>query len=243
MKYVGSKAGIIRHIAPIIHNSLSTGNGAYVEPFVGGGNSIVRINANKRIGADANRYVISLLSELRDGWIPPDISREEYTDIRDHKDSYDDHLVGWAGVGCSYSGKWFGGYAGLVKTRDGIRDYISEARRNVLAQAPLLTGVDLRHCDYENLSIQDGSVIYCDPPYANTLKYPGEFDTRKFWLWCEDMSRFNSVLVSEYEAPEGWSTLWHGMRGSSLSANGSVGGHKMCVEKLYCRLPKRKVRS
>lgn len=231
MKYVGSKSSIIKYIAPEIHKRLSSG--PYVEPFVGGGNAMSHITHPNRIGSDSNPYVIALLIALRDGWEPIDLDRDEYEHIRDRRDLYEPYLVGWAGVGCSYSGKWFGGYAGKVNTRGGVRDYIDEARRNCLKQAPGLRGVDFRHCEFSELDIPDDSVVYCDPPYANTLKYPGEFDTNKFWLWCQELSGFSTVLVSEYSAPAGWRSIWSGERGSSLSANGMVGGRQKSVEHLF----------
>lgn len=235
MKYVGSKSSLIKHIKPYIDAHL-TPSSLYVEPFVGGGNAIAGIDHPRRVGIDANPYVIALLIAIRDGWEPISVERDEYNDIRDRPHAYEPYLVGWAGIGCSYSGKWFGGYAGVVETRDGVRDYIDEARRNCLKQAPLLRGVDLRAGDYLDLDIPEGSVIYCDPPYANTLKYPGEFDTEKFWLWCEEKSKMSTVLVSEYEAPDGWAEVWSREKGSSLSANGSIGGRKLSVERLFARV-------
>ncbi|AOZ64096.1 DNA adenine methylase [Mycobacterium phage CactusRose] len=233
MKYVGSKASVFKHLWPFIRPHLSSET-TYVEPFVGGGNSIAQVPHARRLGADANRFVVALLSAIRDGWVPPDISREEYDDIRANRDSYAEELVGWAGVGCSYSGKWFGGYAGRVRTKAGaVRDYIDEARRNCLKQAPKLQGADFRHSHFLDLDVPDGSLVYCDPPYANTLRYPGEFDTGKFWNWCRELSQFNTVLVSEYAAPEDWEPVWQGLRGSSLSANGSSGGRQTSVERLF----------
>lgn len=232
MKYVGSKSAIARYIVPFIQDAL-VGAKWYVEPFVGGANMMSNIKHPYRIGADSNRFVIALLGALRDGWVPPHIDRDAYNDIRVNNDGYDPALVGWAGIGCSYSGKWFGGYAGVVQTRAGERDYIAEARRNCIRQAPSLRGAVFNHAEFTDMQVPPGSVIYCDPPYANTLKYPGEFDTGKFWLWCQEVSRFNTVLVSEYSAPEGWTPIWSKEVGSSLSANGSAGGRKKSIEMLF----------
>ncbi len=231
MKYVGSKAAVAKHLAPIIQERLTPCT-SYYEPFVGGANMITAIRG-QRYGSDSNRYVIALLKALRDGWNPPDISRTQYESVRRSPESFAPPLVGWCGVCCSYSGKWFGGYAGTVQTKDGERDYIDEARRNCLRQAPLLKDITFAIKDYREIDPEPGSVIYCDPPYRNTVRYASEFDSDKFWIWCEEMSRFCTVLVSEYEAPPDWREIWSASKGSSLSANGKIGGRKLSIEKLF----------
>ncbi|MDM2350920.1 Site-specific DNA methylase [Mycobacteroides abscessus subsp. abscessus] len=232
MKYMGSKARITKYIAPLIISALRPDT-PYIEPFVGGGNSIAAIDHPIRVGYDTNKFVIALLSAIRDGWRPPDLQRDDYKDIQRNPHAYEDSLVGWAGVCCSYSGKWFGGYAGKVQTRAGVRDYIEEARRNCLRQATRLHGVRFAHSDYLDIEIPIGSVVYCDPPYRGTTNYGDEFDTDKFWIWCAEQSRFSKVFVSEYSAPAEWTPLWGATVGSSLSANGQHGGRKLSVEKLF----------
>jgi site-specific DNA-adenine methylase len=49
------------------------------------------------------------------------------------------------------------------------------------------------------------SVVYCDPPYANTEGYSavGAFDGAAFWGWCRMQARRGRVVyVSEYVAPD-----------------------------------------
>ena len=55
MKYMGSKHGIAKEIMPIMLKE--RGQRTWVEPFVGGGNMIDKVQG-KRIGADINHYVI-----------------------------------------------------------------------------------------------------------------------------------------------------------------------------------------
>ena len=41
--------------------------------------------------------------------------------------------------------------------------------------------------DYQDVEIEDNSVLYCDVPYENTNKYVGEgenFDYERFYDWC-----------------------------------------------------------
>lgn len=71
MVYMGSKARIAKHIAPII-NKLITDNEItkYVEPFVGGANMIEYIKCETRIGNDSNKYLIAMWQRLQAGWKP-----------------------------------------------------------------------------------------------------------------------------------------------------------------------------
>jgi DNA adenine methylase len=233
MKYVGSKSAIAKQLAPEIQAFIQPGSG-YVEPFVGGANLITHIRAGERTGADSNEYLIALLTALRDGWEPERISRQCYLEIKRNPASYPAHLVGWAGVCCSYSGKWFDGYAGVVETKNGVRDYIAEAIKNCKKQSPALRGIMFQHSDYRDLQIKDGSLVYCDPPYRQQRRlYKDSFDSDEFFNWAENLSDRCTVLVSEHAAPAGWREVWSRERGSSLSANGSEGWRKRTVEKLF----------
>ncbi len=162
------------------------------------------------------------------------VTRDQYRSIRADKDAHDAALVGWAGVGCSYSGKWFGGYAGTVQTRGGVRDYIAEAIANVMRQAKTLVGATLVCAAYDQIDIPPASLVYCDPPYAGTTSYADAFDSLAFWAWCQRMVEAgHRVFVSEYATPEPWRCVWEGRATSSLSANGKVGGNKVSTERLF----------
>ena len=76
--------------------------------------------------------------------------------------------------------------------------------------------------DYCNYVYQDGDVVYCDPPYANTDKYTVDFDNEGFWQWCR--TRNFPVYISEYRAPEDFISVWSKDKrrlfsSSNLSAN------------------------
>ena len=76
--------------------------------------------------------------------------------------------------------------------------------------------------DYCNYVYQDGDVVYCDPPYANTDKYTVDFDNEGFWQWCR--TRNFPVYISEYRAPEDFISVWSKEKrrlfsSSNLSAN------------------------
>ena len=76
--------------------------------------------------------------------------------------------------------------------------------------------------DYRNYVYQDGDVVYCDPPYANTYKYTVDFDNEGFWQWCR--TRNFPVYISEYRAPEDFISVWSKEKrrlfnSSNMSAN------------------------
>lgn len=232
MKYMGSKARIAKHILPIILKDRKPDQW-YVEPFVGGANMIDKVDG-KRIGADSNECIISMWVELQSGWVPNPITKEFYNKIRAEKGNYDKRLVGWVGVACSYSGKWFGGFAGKTNTKDGVRDYQAEAFKNVNKQLPNLNDVLFVYGGYDYINIPDNSLIYCDPPYEGTTKYKDDFDHNAFWQWCRDkVKEGHTVFVSEYKAPDDFTCVWEKEVKSSLSANGKTGGNKNSVEKLF----------
>lgn len=236
MKYLGSKDRIANGILPII---LKNRNGRdYVEPFVGGFNSIDKVPpSGLRIGNDINGYLISLFKSLQNGWIPPkEITKDFYKAVRLNKDQYEPNLVGYVGFCCSYSGKWFGGYAGKVDTKIGtVRNYQDEAFRNIMKQVPLIKDIVLYSKPYFDVPIKNTSIIYCDPPYAGTTEYrDGGFNHIDFWEWCRWQNFLgHSVFVSEYSAPEDFNCVWQQTVKSSLSANGTAGGNKTSVEKLF----------
>lgn len=228
MKYMGSKARLKKHIIPIINAS----GRVYYEPFAGGMNMIDGVlDAKERFANDRNKYVIAAFEALCSGWHPEFITREHYNELK--KLNGDDHLIGWAGIACSYSGKWFGGYAGIVETRGGRRDYQAEAIKNAIKQVKNLNGVTFSCLNYDEMNISDGSVVYCDPPYAGTTGYSDSFDSNKFWGWVRNLSLRCDVFVSEYNAPDDFDCIAEFSLSSSLSANGRYGGNKSSSEKIF----------
>jgi DNA adenine methylase len=232
MKYMGSKARLAKDISPII-NKLIKDNGIkiYVEPFVGGANMIEHIVCNQKIGSDNNRYLISMWNAFKDGWTPPeDIPKEMYSYIRDNKNICDERLVAVAGFCATYNAKWFGGYAGKVNTKIGtVRNYYEESVRNILKQIPKLKDVEFINEDYNYFSDHIDTLIYCDPPYANTTKYKDDFDHLAFWNWVTNVSKNNIVLVSEYNAPDDFVKIYEKKLTTTLDKN----SRKTDTEKLF----------
>jgi len=228
MKYMGSKARLSKKIL----SAMPTLERNYVEPFAGGMNMVAAVgDAQSRHANELNHYVVAMFQAFLSGWEPEHIDRETYAKLKGLNGP--DHLIGWAGVACSYSGKWFGGYAGIVETKEGRRDYQGEAIKNAIKQIAAMKGVTFSSMSYEELEIPDGSLVYCDPPYAGTTGYRDSFDSRAFWRWAKKLSRYCDVYVSEYTAPDYAHEILAMPVRSSLSANGLSGGSKESVEKLF----------
>lgn len=232
---MGSKSRFTKEILPIILADRKKEQW-YVEPFAGGMNVVCEVEG-KRIANDIHYYLIEMWKALvKNKWIPPKISKTLYEHVKNNKSQYDPFLVGWVGFNCSYSGKYFGGFAGETKTRLGtIRDYQAEAIRNVLKQVKKMEGVIFQNLPYYQLQLPPNSVVYCDPPYENTSSYKvDKFDHILFWNWVRNVSeQGHTVFVSEYNAPDDFECVWQKEAKSSLSANGVVGGNKKSIEKLF----------
>ena len=230
MKYMGSKARFSKDILPVVLRD-RIDNQWYVEPFAGGMNMICNVVGN-RIANDINRYLVAMWEEMLSGWTPRHYTREEYKLIRDNKPDYPDHVVGWVGFGCSFSGRFFQGYASdashILTNR---RDYQDESFRNISKQLERMRGVVFSSDSYFEMEIPDNSIIYCDPPYNGTKEYLGKFDSGRFWEWAKGLSRKgHQVFVSEYDAPSGVECVWEKSTRSTLSTTGVA---KNSLERLF----------
>ena len=225
---MGSKNRIAKYLLPIILKDRKEGQW-YVEPFVGGANMIDKVDGN-RIGADSNEYNICLFKGIQEGFIPPNlISEDEYKKAQANRDVTP--LTAFIGYGCSYAGKWFGGYARGNDVKGSPRNYCLESKNNILKQAIGLKGIEFKHSSYDELEIPSNSIIYCDPPYEGTTKYKDTFDYPKFWDWCREKSKEgHQVFISEYNAPTDFECIWEMKVNSSLTKDT---GSKKATEKLF----------
>lgn len=196
MQYLGGKSRIAKQVCAVLE-PLRNGR-AYREPFVGAGWVLQRMNG-VRYASDACESLIRMYLALQAGWVPPDtLSEEEYQRLSKARDPTDP-MTAFAGFGCSFGGKYFGGMA-----RSGMRNYASNARNGLLKFAPRVQNVKFVCTDYILLSLPGNELIYCDPPYEGTTSYAGggTFDSMSFWETMREWSVENSVVISEYKAPE-----------------------------------------
>lgn len=237
---MGSKNRIAKHIVPIIQKCIDDNDVKYYyEPFVGGANVIDKIKCENRIGSDLNKYLIGLLNHVKCGEeLLPQVTRELYSEVRDKykNGDYEDWYVGNIGFLASYNGRWFdGGYAksGYEKTKNGVRyrDYYQEAKRNLESQYDSIKDVEFVVSDYKSSQFKAQSVIYCDPPYANTKQFLNavNFNYDEFWGIVREWSKEHYVFVSELNAPNDFECIWTG----SVSRSIKVNDKNVAVEKLF----------
>jgi DNA adenine methylase len=193
MRYLGGKARIAKKLSATINKIISdTGAAHYYEPFVGSGWILYEILCEHRNASDAHPDLILLWRALQEGWTPPSVvSRQEYAALVSEVSSA---LRGFVGFGCSFGGKWFGGYA-----EEQGRNYASNAKNSLMNKLPGMRYVSFRHCSFAEVSPIPGSVVYCDPPYFGTTGYKGtSFDRGLFAAWLADVRKTCTVLISEY---------------------------------------------
>jgi len=204
MKYQGSKTRIVKDILKIM---LSVrGDRVWVEPFVGGGNMIDKVTG-KRIGADINKWAIEALTIIRDRVEDLPKNNTEFTkdDYEKIRQGAEHEFKAIAGFCYSFGSKWLDTWA-----KGKGRDFVKETYSSLNKQKPLLQGVELICCAYNELKIPENSLIYCDPPYKNTRKYNKvqSFNHSEFWQWAEEQAKNHIVFVSELTAPENWVEVW-----------------------------------
>ena len=238
MWYVGSKNRLSKELVPIIQSYINKDTKMYIEPFVGGANMIDKIQCNKKIGSDLHKQLIELLKYARDysELIPEVILEETYKEVKDNKNKYEDWYVGLVGFCATFGAKYFGGYARSKADKfNGEKSYL--AIKNLKKQAPNLKGIVFYNCSFLDLPKDkiNNCVIYCDPPYRDTTKYKTEeFPYEEFYQWCRDMSKNNTVLISEYNMPDDFTCIWEKETKVNFDSNRTSGEDKnKRIEKLY----------
>src|SRR5699024_3785535 len=129
MQYMGGKARIARRIVEAILEA-TPNRTRWVEPFVGGAWVLEHAAPHfQELSAGDVVPDLQLLYEaVAGGWEPPKtLSRDEYREL---KPSTPSALRAFAGFGCSFGGKWFGGFCGDQK--NGRRTYQELAQNNLL---------------------------------------------------------------------------------------------------------------
>lgn len=237
MRYVGGKGRIARQLSEVIRKY--TDSETIYEPFMGGGAMTAALASrfSEVIAGDAHEDIVLMWQAVLSGWEPLPIDYERYQELR-----YTDQPSaerGFAGAGCSFGGRWFEGFARGGINADGTpRNHQAESARAVIRDrdAMISGNVHVFHKNYDAWPLDCAlpAAIYCDPPYAassSAKRYAVPFDHRSFWVWAEEMSRTHSVFVSEYQAPEGWVSIWQQPKRQSLVIGS--GRRDLRIEKLF----------
>jgi len=230
MRYFGGKTRTCKDISTILQYNLQDGQ-VFVSPFVGGG-WVENLVVGKKECYDKHLYLIAMYKELQNGWEPPKfLTKEEYEYIRDNPDEKP-YLSGFVGFGCSFAGKWFGGYA---KDSTG-RNFCLNAYNSIMRKMDGFRDTKFECKGYNELS-PSNSLVYCDPPYAGTTQYSkkivGDFDSDEFWQVMREWSKKNIVIVSEYNAPEDFNCIWE--KSVKLDIRDKENKKEARVEKLFSR--------
>jgi len=203
VQYFGGKQRVATELVVEIQRHRTGDSQLFFEPFLGGAN-IVTLISGRRAAADANIDLITMYKALQQGWVPPStLSAEEYALAKALPEGTTP-IKAFAGFGCSFAGKWFGGYA-----KSGVRNYALNAKNSLEKKRSGLQGVALFAKKYNEFT-PIGALVYCDPPYQGTTQYGavGEFNTAAFWDTMRQWAEQNIVLVSEYAAPDNCEVVW-----------------------------------
>lgn len=223
MRYLGGKFRIRKQVSSILKDFRKPGQ-PYVEPFVGGA-SILSMMDGERTASDLNPHLICMYEQLQLGWIPPDhVSEDTYNYYREFKPD-NDPMTAFCGIGCSFGGKWFGGYA-----RSGSRNYALNAANSLNRLRPLIKDVFFTSRGYREINPKN-CLIYCDPPYKGTTAlYGGPFNHDIFWGTMRIWSLSNDVLISEYVAPDDFECVLEIPTKTDMRVDG---GKETRIEKVF----------
>lgn len=234
MMYFGGKERIAKELAVFINQMYLNGNNkSFYDLFCGSCNILTKVDSNRdRYGNDRHKYLIAMWEEMQKGWIPPTECTKEQYDLVKQKMDVKPYVSGFIGFGCSFSGKWWGGFA---KSKEN-RNYCLNAHNSSIKKIKNLMDVSFSNKDYSEVRVYEGSVVYCDIPYKNTTQYSVKevdvFDHDRFYDWCIKNKDKYTILVSEYEhnVPNGFEVVWR--KNSKQDIRSKDGKQKETVEVL-----------
>ena len=221
MQYFGGKHFTAKKTTQLIRTMMKKDQ-EYIEPFCGACWIVSNMTNSDRKASDTNPYLIALYKALQEGWIPPTkITEEFYKDLRQCTgkqkqdgpqipldetpdflgDGYQNALVGFAGCACSFAGIWYGSYA--RDPRHPGMNFADKGQKTLLRMKILIQDVEFSCRSYDEWE-PEGAMVYCDPPYnaTNQPYFSKVFDSDKFWETMRRWSKNNTVLISEYDAPD-----------------------------------------
>ena len=237
MKYLGGKHRLGYEISSVL-KYLCPDHKKYLEPFCGALGVFRHMTEDYNCeGTDIQCDMIELWKGIKNDSfkIPKKVDDAYYDKIKQSKGP--SAIRGFVGFLCSWNGMFF---AGLAKYKNTNRDACREASNDIINIEPLLQKktVNFKCCSYDELKPKN-ALIYCDPPYANTISYSGadgDFDNDRFWKIVRKWSKNNIVIISEEKAPDDFKCIWKKDysrgRGFKSKTNRDKGG-KNVVEKLF----------
>lgn len=198
MRYLGGKSKTRKQISAFLE-SVRKPDQTYFEPFVGGA-WVLQEMTGKRIASDGNKALIAMYRALQNGWVPPTfVSEKEWRKWRYTSDLTDNPMQAFCRFGCGFGGDWMGGYA----RSEGKTCYAQTSHNSLMKQLPKIKDVQFIDGLFHEHR-PEGMLVYCDPPYQGTTQYGAfsGFDHNLFWQTMREWSKNNTVVISEYNAPE-----------------------------------------
>ena len=104
-------------------------------------------------------------------------------------------------------------------------------RLEQLERLQQLEQLELTSLSYDEVVINQKSVVYCDIPYKETRGYGSEFDHKAFYKWA--LTSKHPIFVSEYNMPDGFFEI------ASISKQQIVSSknRREVVEKIFVNRP------
>lgn len=235
MRYLGGKYRVAPKFRAAILKRVPNSKTVW-DAFCGGLGFAEAFSDFKLTCSDVNPHLICLYKAWASGWRPDTsaITRDLWNRYR--AEQPEEPMTAFLGIGCSFGGKWFGGYAGpLDKSNGAMRVYWDETRRALDRFFTKCAGIprfQVRNF-LEDPTYPVCDITYLDPPYAATTGYDyvSGFDHDLFWHRAGRMVEAGrAVFVSEQVAPPSWEVIWENTRRQTTSRKRSD-GH--VVERLF----------
>ena len=210
MRYFGGKQRIAKPLSEFLNSQLTEGQ-TFIDLFCGSCNVVSNIRQDvARYANDKNKYLPVMFQQLQQGFkLPREVSDEVYQMVKTMPEDTLEQIATkcFVGFGCSFAGKWWGGYA---RGGEG-RNYAENAYNSTMKKVAKMQDVGFFCMDYSDFVCPTGSLVYCDIPYKGTTQYSavGAFDHGAFYAWAKEQKQCR-ILVSEYKhnVPEGAKIVW-----------------------------------
>ena len=124
------------------------------------------------------------------------------------------------------------GYTQLCESLESLQSLQSLESLQRLQRLQRLQKVEINCGSYLDYQYREGDIVYCDPPYENTVKYDKDgFNHKQFYDWVA--SREYPVYFSSYEISDNrFNVVWQTEKLSLL--DNSKETKKVITEYLYC---------
>lgn len=210
--YQGSKNRLAKYIIPLLNKLIQANEcTVFINACCGGANIIANtkysIVCKTKYAFDNNKYLIALFDKVKfdglDTYI--EIDENKYKEVKQEfllgNNTYEDWYYGYVGFLFSYGTIFMDSYA------RGKERYTNLSNQKKSLKDTIFTVQDIFNINLDKLN--KNMLIYIDPPYKDTKQYNRQkFDTGKFWNLVREMSKRCIVVVSEYEAPNDFITIW-----------------------------------